>query len=102
MGLTPYLSTPGHTLSPHLYSVRNFHQDNAQTILNFLPNRTTPPDEATLAAGPITDYAPLAAPFETALAETLRAIFDPARPFTQCPEGDIACLYCPFKTVCGR
>jgi RecB family exonuclease len=102
MGLTPYLSTPGHTLSPHLYSVRNFHQDNAQTILNFLPNRTTPPDEATLAAGLITDYAPLAAPFETALAETLRAIFDPARPFTQCPEGDIACLYCPFKTVCGR
>jgi RecB family exonuclease len=102
IGLKEHLNTPDHTLSPHLYSVRDFHQDNIQTILTFLPNRTTPPEEATLAAGPVTDYSRLAAPFEKALAETIRTIFDPERPFTQCAEGDEACSFCPFKTVCGR
>jgi hypothetical protein len=102
LGLTPYLTSPTpHAVSPHLYSVRDFHQDNVSTVLSFQPGKLTPPDEQTLPAGPLTDYAPFAAPFEAALSATLRGIFDAQRPFTQA-EDDRACLYCPFRTICGR
>ena len=40
-------------------------------------------------------------PFEEALKEKLRELFDPSVPFRPCAEREI-CQYCDFKTVCRR
>jgi hypothetical protein len=87
---------------PHLYSVREFHEEQVATGLTFLPNnRYTPEDEMQLPSGALSDYAPFAATFEREFRRTLEALFDPRQPFSQCADTK-GCTYCPFVALCKR
>jgi hypothetical protein len=91
-----------HGLVPHLYSVREFHEEQVATGLTFLPNnRYTPEDEMQLPSGALSDYAPFAATFEREFRRTLEALFDPRQPFSQCADTK-GCTYCPFVALCKR
>jgi hypothetical protein len=90
-----------HPVTPHLYSVRDFYNENISTVLIFKPGRTTPEEEASLPAGPLTEYGPFAERFEGELNRVLGEIFDVQRPFAQCEDMQ-ACSFCPFKTICAR
>lgn len=49
----------------------------------------------------ITDFTDYAAEFEEGLRGCLDQIFSPEQPFIQTPTGK-ACIYCPFKNICGK
>jgi hypothetical protein len=99
--LTGEFSPHDKLITPHLYSVRDFHRDNVQTCLAFQPAKATPADELSLPAGVLEDYRPFAAAFEAELGEVLERIFNPQLPFTQCTDIN-ECRYCPFKPLCGK
>lgn len=49
----------------------------------------------------VLDFADYRTEFENGLRNCLDEIFDPEPPFVQTPNGK-ACVYCPFKDVCGK
>jgi hypothetical protein len=49
----------------------------------------------------VEDFREYILPFENAMSRCLEEIFDPRNAFTQTTVGK-ACVYCPFKDICGR
>jgi len=75
---------------PALYYVRRINRDD------FSPALTDRAEK-----GRAVCYSLYREPFEEALKEKLRELFDPSTPFRPCTEPEI-CPYCDFRTICRR
>ncbi len=88
-------------ISPHLYFIRDFHQEQIETILTYRPGRMQPEEECGLPAGAMEDYASFASVFESMFRRFVAELFDAEQPFRQC-EGIESCRYCPYRALCKR
>jgi len=88
-------------VSPHLYFIRDFHQEKTETVLVYRPGRAQPEAEIALPAGPIDDYSRFAPVFEPIFRRFIAELYDDTLPFRQC-EGAEACCYCPYRVLCKR
>lgn len=77
------------SVTPALYYVRSMRNPDFSPLLN---RREGTPGES---------YAAYAAEFESAVANTLRELFDMSVPF-RCCEDEKSCLHCNFKNICAR
>lgn len=82
----------GRNVEPALYFVRKINSEEFSPRI--LDKSTKPPTEV--------DYATYAESFEQELGNTLRELFNPDVPFTQCDRSSDCCKYCDFKTICRR
>ena len=80
-------------LQPGIYAVRNLFKEVLDASIKYTPAQSEPVC--------VEDFRQFAEPFEEALRCCLDRLFDPTVPFTQAssPKG---CLYCLFKSLCGR
>ena len=80
-------------LQPGIYAVRNLFKEVLDASIKYTPAQSEPVR--------VEDFRQFAEPFEEALRCCLDRLFDPTVPFTQAssPKG---CLYCLFKSLCGR
>lgn len=80
-------------LQPRIYYMRNLFSTTFDSAVSHRIERGK--------QSPVEDFGVYITDFEAALRTCLDEIFDTTTSFVQTPTGK-ACLYCPFKSICGK